>query len=63
MWTPNTQWKSLYSHLLDRALRVRVSTTALRCIDKAGGLDAYVLYTKQKDLASESVRNETIIWK
>ena len=31
---------------------LRVTSNTLRCIDKAGGLDNYVLYTKDKDLNS-----------
>lgn len=32
---------------------LRVTSNTLRCIDKAGGLDNYVLYTKDKDLNSD----------
>ena len=32
---------------------MRVTANTLRCIDKAGGLDNYVLYTKDKDLNSD----------
>ena len=31
----------------------RVTSNTLRCIDKAGGLDNYVLNTKDKDLNSD----------
>ena len=30
-----------------------MTSNTLRCIDKAGGLDNYVLYTKDKDLNSD----------
>ena len=30
-----------------------MTANTLRCIDKAGGLDNYVLYTKEKDLNSD----------
>ena len=30
-----------------------MTANTLRCIDKAGGLDNYVLYTKDKDLNSD----------
>ena len=32
---------------------MRVTANTLRCIDKAGGLDNYVVYTKDKDLNSD----------
>ena len=32
---------------------MRVTSNTLRCIDKAGGLDYYVLNTKDKDLNSD----------
>lgn len=31
MWLPNAHNKSLYSHLLDRMVRLRVTAAALRC--------------------------------
>ncbi|XP_002961246.2 uncharacterized protein LOC9642695 [Selaginella moellendorffii] len=42
-WKPNVRLKRLYSFSLDRFIRVHVTTHALRCIDKAGGLDEYLL--------------------
>ena len=32
--------------ILDQRFQVRVTTKALRCIDKAGGIDNYLLFTK-----------------
>eukprot|EP00884_Botryococcus_braunii_P009833 jgi/Botrbrau1/18851/Bobra.177_2s0013.1 len=52
-WLPNVQNKRLYSEVLDDLLQLRVTTTALRCIDKAGGLDEYLLNTPDHKLASE----------
>ena len=34
---------------MDQWVRLRVTTHALRCIDKAGGLDNYLLNDKRKD--------------
>ncbi|KAI8109986.1 hypothetical protein M9434_001262 [Picochlorum sp. BPE23] len=53
VWKPNAQNASLYSEILDRKVRFKVTPSALRSIDKAGGLDNYILYTKEKDLDSE----------
>jgi large subunit ribosomal protein L28 len=43
---PNVFFKKLYSETLDAMVRFHVTTSALRSIDKAGGLDNYIL---QKD--------------
>mgnify|MGYP006225167933 FL=1 len=51
-WKPNSHRKRLYSEVLDRLVSVNVTAHALRCIDKAGGLDAYLLNTRPKDLMS-----------
>jgi large subunit ribosomal protein L28 len=40
---PNVFIKRLYSETLDDMLRFHVTTKALRSIDKAGGLDNYLL--------------------
>jgi len=52
-WKPNVHWKSFHSDLLGTSFQVRVSTTAMRCIDKAGGIDSYILFTKPHKLDSE----------
>jgi large subunit ribosomal protein L28 len=43
---PNVFFKKLYSETLDAMVRFHVTTAALRSIDKAGGLDNYIM---QKD--------------
>lgn len=53
VWKPNAQNASLYSDILDRKVRFKVTPSALRTIDKAGGLDNYLLYSKDTDLDSE----------
>ncbi|KAI7845095.1 hypothetical protein COHA_001460 [Chlorella ohadii] len=52
-WKPNAHNKRLYSAILDRMIRLRVTTAALRDIDKAGGIDAYILSTPDKKLQSD----------
>ncbi len=44
------QHKAVWSELLDKTFKVNVSTHALRCIDKKGGLDNYLLRTRDKYL-------------
>lgn len=45
-WKPNIQRASLYSALLNERIKLRVSTEALRQIDRVGGLDSYILGQK-----------------
>nr|GLL21287.1 54S ribosomal protein L24, mitochondrial [Ipomoea trifida] len=52
-WKPNVQGKRLFSYILDRFIRVKVTTHALRCIDKAGGLDEYLLKTPYHKMDAE----------
>ncbi len=43
---PNAIIKRVYSETLDQMLRFHMTTATLRSIDKAGGLDNYLLTTK-----------------
>ncbi|KAK4420004.1 50S ribosomal protein L28 [Sesamum alatum] len=52
-WKPNVQEKRLFSYILDRHIRVKVTTHALRCIDKAGGIDEYLLKTPYHKMDTE----------
>lgn len=49
-WKPNVQKKSMYSETLDRMLQFRMTTYVMRCIRKAGGLDEYLIKTKDSEL-------------
>ncbi|CAO3643451.1 unnamed protein product [Cunninghamella blakesleeana] len=51
-WLPNVQSKKLYSEALDCFFDLKVTTSVLRTIDKKGGLDKYLLETKDKNLQS-----------
>ncbi|KAK2658145.1 hypothetical protein Ddye_004678 [Dipteronia dyeriana] len=53
VWKPNVQDKRLFSYILDRHIRVKVTTHALRCIDKAGGIDEYMLKTPYHKMDTE----------
>lgn len=50
---PNIQDTSLYSEILKRSVRIRISTNGLRTVDKKGGLDAYILGTAKTKLDPE----------
>ncbi|KAK9709847.1 hypothetical protein K7432_008768 [Basidiobolus ranarum] len=52
-WLPNIQEKQLYSQLHNKMLKIKVTASALRTIDKKGGLDQYLLSTRDTKLFSE----------
>lgn len=55
-WHPNLITRNLRSSLLNSTIRVKLTTRVLRTIDKAGGIDAYLLGTKSariKELGME----------
>jgi len=52
---PNLVSATMTSDALGKAIRLRVATSALRTIDKKGGLDAYLL-TAADDRLSDRVR-------
>ncbi|KAI8380617.1 ribosomal L28 family-domain-containing protein [Choanephora cucurbitarum] len=52
-WLPNVQSKNIYSESLSEFIKLKVTTSVLRTIDKKGGLDKYLLDTKDKNLFSE----------
>lgn len=58
-WKPNVQDKRLFSYILDRHIRIKVTTHALRCIDKAGGIDEYLLKTPYQKMDTEI----GVLWK
>ncbi len=53
---PNLQERRLYSELLGRKVRLRLTTSAIRTLDKYGGLDGYLLKTPDRKLDPELVR-------
>lgn len=52
---PNLHDKALLSDALGRMVRLRVSTSAIRTVERGGGLDAYLLKTPDSRL-SEAAR-------
>ena len=52
----NSQRKRLYSEALDTQLQFNVTSHALRCIDKAGGLDNYLVKMKPAQLGDDRLR-------
>jgi len=54
-FAPNLQNATLLSDALGHAVRLRVSTRALRTVQKVGGLDAYLLGTDDAKLPPEAI--------
>lgn len=50
---PNLQKTSLHSEALDRMVRLKITTQAIRTIERAGGLDTYLMETPERKLAPE----------
>ena len=53
---PNLQKVTLQSQALRRNVSLRISTRALRTVQRKGGLDAYLLGTADKDLGTTAQR-------
>ena len=51
---PNLQSTRMHSEVLDRQISLRVSTSAMRTVEKHGGLDAYLLQARNAELAAEA---------
>ena len=53
---PNLHDKALLSEALGRMVRLKVSTSAIRTVEKNGGLDAYLLKTSDDRLSQDARR-------
>jgi large subunit ribosomal protein L28 len=53
---PNLQETSVWSDSLQKAIRLKVSTYALRTIEKRGGIDGYLMTARESTLAPEFKR-------
>lgn len=58
---PNLQEVSLMSEVLGRAIRLRLSTNAIRTVEFHGGLDAYLLRAKSTNLDTNIARLQKVI--
>jgi large subunit ribosomal protein L28 len=48
---PNLKSVSLMSDALQRSVRLRISTSALRSVEHRGGLDAFMLKARESELS------------
>lgn len=53
-WLPNLQTASLHSEALGQSIRLRLTSHAIRTIDKNGGLDSFLLGARDAELAPEA---------
>lgn len=60
---PNLQQVSLHSDALERTVRLRVAASALRTVERKGGLDAYLLGADPAVLSQRARRLRTLIGK
>ena len=62
-YLPNLQRASLMSDALGQTVRLRVTPSALRSVEKKGGLDAYLLDVKDDKLSTNAQRTKRRIQK
>ena len=53
---PNLQKASLLSDTLNQSIRMRLSTSAIRSVEKKGGIDLYLLSMHDSSLSSEMLQ-------
>ena len=53
---PNLQKMALFSDSLGQSVRLKVSAYAIRTVEQKGGLDAFLLDTRDADLPVETLR-------
>ncbi|WP_170003204.1 50S ribosomal protein L28 [Pseudopontixanthobacter vadosimaris] len=56
VFLPNLQNVTLLSEMLDRGFKFRVSTNGLRSVEHNGGLDNWLLKTKDEKLSARALR-------
>ena len=56
VFAPNLQQTSLFSNALQQSLGLKITTRALRTVQRHGGIDAYLLGTANDRLAPEGLR-------
>ncbi|KAF9585604.1 39S ribosomal protein L24, mitochondrial [Lunasporangiospora selenospora] len=54
-WLPNVQTKRLFSETLNDWIKLNMTTSVIRTVDKKGGLDRYLLETRPDLLGAKGV--------
>jgi len=63
IYRPNLQVIALASELLGNSYKLRISMNALRSVDRNGGLDPFILKTKDSLLSAKALRLKRAIAK
>lgn len=63
VFRPNLQVISLASDALGQVYKLKISMSALRSVDRSGGLDAYLLKAKDTTLSARALRLKRMIAK
>jgi large subunit ribosomal protein L28 len=63
VFRPNLQTVSLASDALGHAVRLKISMNALRTVDRSGGLDAFLLKSRDEALSERALRLKRLISK
>ena len=63
VFRPNLQTISLASDALGQVYKLKICMSALRSIDRKGGLDAYILKAKNENLSARALRLKRLIAK
>ena len=58
---PNLQNSSLFSEVLNKPVKFRVSSSALRTVEKKGGIDKFLSDAFEKDLSDSAVYYKKLI--
>ena len=53
---PNLQKTSLFSEVLGQTIRLKVSSHAIRTVEQKGGIDSFLLGSRDSDLDPEVLR-------
>ena len=52
-YLPNVQSRRLYSEALGETIRLRIAMNTLRTVEKRGGLDGFLMDTRDTDLTGD----------
>lgn len=63
VFRPNLQEVSLASDSLGQDVKLKISMSALRSVDRVGGIDAYLLKAKDDKLSTRALRLKRMIAK
>ncbi|MBF86762.1 MAG: 50S ribosomal protein L28 [Pelagibacterales bacterium] len=60
---PNLQNISLFSEVLEKTIKFRVSSSAIRTVEKKGGIDKFLISAYEKDLSTSACHYKKLIEK